>query len=63
MSKQTNDELREYLREMQIDVVERYSRLATDKTVCTLEELRAMFDNTGISLADEIVKERKASRF
>ena len=63
MSKQTNDELREYLRKMKIDVVNRYSHLATEAPTCSVEELRTMFDEAGISLANEIIKEREASRF
>jgi hypothetical protein len=63
MSNKTNEELREYLRERKIAVADKFSHLETEKPSCSIEELRAMFDKAGVSLADEIVKEREASRF
>lgn len=63
MSSEMNDKLREYFRKMKIDVADRYSHLATKEPTCSIEELREMFDKAGVSLADEIIKERESSRF
>lgn len=41
MSSKTNDELRQYLRKLKVDVAERFSHLTTDKPTSTIEELRA----------------------